>query len=286
MFEELYDKRLDIFIGLGTGIVAGLLVLAVDRATKGREGHHASENSQPATWSLTQVTSLSVDIRQQQPAAPGAQTFGVFFVVVAVIAYIFNRDTVLAAALLGSTALVGVWLSVALFSFYTKHTGGLLWPVYLALMMAVIAAGALTVLPSAMAPAYAPPFFDQWQATIDAWGLISFLQWVGPKGATWLIGHVAGMFVYFLAIKDAAMSMIFYGLVGSGRLKEGGRSPRIVRATAAYGRRPYKRLAVIAALLVAAYYLVNGTAVIWLTEDWPAMVNTFFHRVMFGRQGS
>ena len=68
---------------------------------------------------------------------------------------------------------------------------------------------------------------------------------LGPQGIGWLTMHVFGIAVLFVAMKDAAFSMVFYAVAGSGRLQRADESSRLVRLAARYAL-PFRMLLSVA----------------------------------------
>lgn len=282
MLQELAGKLPDIVIGLVGGMVTGLACLLIDRASKGRE----PPASQPQQVTLTHITKVSVDIATRQPKAAGVDPFAVMGVLAGSIAYLRNQDAVLMAALWGATFLLGVWFIVTVYSLYAGHVAGLRWPTYLLLMIAVLTIGTFSVVPAAFNPAALPPVrlpFDQWQAFALDYGAKSMFALLGWNGVAWLAVHVFGMAVFLWALKDAALSMMFYAAAGSGRLQRADESSWLVRLAARYAR-PFRMLVWLALSMLLAYWCVDGTLLQWWTEEMPPMLNRFMHEVMSGRR--
>lgn len=88
----------------------------------------------------------------------------------------------------------------------------------------------------------------------------------------------------FLAIRNAALSMLFY-TVASGDSTLSEQLEWLFRLAARYGRRPLRGLMELLVFLVLAYWLVDGTAFVFLTQELPVLVQEVVNRVLYGARG-
>jgi len=292
LLQELAGKQLDIYIALVTGLICTVIGLLLDRALKSRHpqpdasaGAPVSSTPQALGLTVAQVTRLSVEIRSQ-PSATGANGLAYLAVGVACISYLWFRLEILDAALLLTLGMVGLWFGIALHSMAAGYLRGRQWPVYLLSLLCFVI-GAVAVIAAAHSPSVAPRYFAQWQAFAHEQGLRGFVglfksgQLASPDLALF-IGHVLGVAALFLALKDAALSMFFCAVASSGKLRGGDAASWIVRVAARYAARPLRTLAMLAGLLVTAFYLVDGQLVAWLLQDFPVVTDNLVRQLLFG----
>jgi hypothetical protein len=290
MLDELMNRAGDIYIGLMTGFATGipctLLGLLIDRWIKGRSSPEASQHGSPGRpRQLTVAQAVNVSVRIAAGKNTGAEYLGFAIVASTCIAYLFFRQEILTTAILLSFALVGLWTGTVLHSLYRGDLRGMSWLLYLGGML-IFAVALVAVVVAAQAPRYAPRFFTQWQEYVEAYGIAGMARdgLASMWDVAWLVFHVGGVMMMFLAVRNAALSMLFYTFVsGDETLSE--QSGWLSRWAARYGRRPLRGLLGLLLFLVLAYCFVDGTAFVFLTQKLPVLMQELVNRVLYGARG-
>ncbi|WP_175948460.1 hypothetical protein [Burkholderia pyrrocinia] len=291
MLDEPMSRAGDIYVGLMTGFATGipctLLGLLIDRWVRGKRDSEAAPQrgaSEPS-HGLTIRQAVEVRIRIAAGRNSGAEYMAFAISAAACIAYLFFRQEILTTALLFTFALVGLWTGVALHSLYRGYLRGMSWLLYLTGML-IFAVALVSVVVAAQAPRYAPNFFAQWQQYVEVHGIVGMARdgLASTWDVAWLVFHVGGVMMMFLAVRNAALSMLFY-TVASGDSTLSEQSGWLSRWAARYGRRPLRGLMELLIFLVLAYWCVDGTAFVFLTQELPILVQEFLNRVLYGARG-
>ncbi|WP_174974264.1 hypothetical protein [Burkholderia lata] len=285
------SRTLDIYIaivtGFATGIPCTLLGIAIDRLSKKRSEGQASPGGVPQNG-LTIEQAIQVRVKIQVSgggAARGDQLVWGMLIAATCIAYLFLRQQVLFVAMVSTFAVVGVWIGVAAHSLYRGYFRGVGWWFYMIGMLAFVAVGVVPIILAAQAPEYAPSHFAEWQAYVKDYG-VDGLRRAGElngQNVTWLLSHVAGVALVFVAIRDAVLSMFFYASV-SGR-NDQNTVDRLPIWAARHAVKSIRGLVWLVVTLVLAYFMVNGSAYVFYVQKFPVLVNELMTYVLYGARG-
>ncbi|WP_186148315.1 hypothetical protein [Burkholderia gladioli] len=290
MLQELMNRALDIYIAIVTGFITGipctLLGIVIDRLSKGRSEGQVLQSGAPQNGlTIKQAIQVRVDIQVNVDGAARSDHL-VWFVLIAAtcIAYLFLRQQVLFIAMALTFALVWIWIGVAAHSLYRGYFRGVGWWLYM-IGALVFAVGVVPIILAAQAPQYAPSRFSEWQVFVQDYG-IDGLRKSGElnlRSFLWLLSHVVGVALMFVAIRDVALSMFFYASVSG----EGDKNTvnRLPIWAARHSIKSFGGLVWLVVMLVLAYYMANGSAYVFVTQKFPVLVNEFTMYVLHGAKG-
>jgi hypothetical protein len=85
--------------------------------------------------------------------------------------------------------------------------------------------------------------------------------------------------------KEAAFTMFFYALAGSGRLELSDDASWIVRLASSYAK-PFRKLSILVLLMLLSYYLASGILLHWWMHDMPTLIRSTVDGALNGRRGT
>ena len=297
MLDEIARKLPEIYIDLVTGFIAGLLVLLLDRATRDREPRRREREYRTAAgrtntisihenlvaFTLAGVDNVRQRLAREQPDASSVQFFSILAALALGIVYVWFRDSVLNLAVAATAALTVLWLGAAIYSVVEQHAGGMAWWLYLCAMLALLSVGSLGVILAEAQPDFGPQNLATWQPYAHEYGIVALFREVGLTGMAWLASHAVGVAALFIGLKDAALSILFYGAAGTGRLRLERGHAWWIRLAARHAH-PGGSLLRLTLSLLLAYLLADGLAVHFLQDVLPNAVNDMLQNVLGGRQ--
>lgn len=285
MLQELANKQVDIILSLTIGILCTVLGFFLDRFFNSRDSPDEYKNPSPLpdALSIRQMIEISIRIQQQNSNRQEANVMAFIAVAIAAIVYVFYRQEILIASLVLTTAAVGLWIGVVLSSISSGRFSGSGWLVYVLLML-LFTTGAALVAGEAITPWHAPQYFQSWQQYVNRFGMAGLFSLAGVPGISWLVTHVTGIALLFLALWEALLLMYFHAAISRS-------TPENIESlglrwskTAARSARPVRSAAMLLLLLVCSYYMVSGRFHHWYMNEFPLQMNSAVNHILHGSE--
>ncbi|MEN8516544.1 hypothetical protein [Burkholderia sp. RS02] len=205
--------------------------------------------------------------RQIRSSANDSDSMALGYIVIAVLCFgfVYWHEQVLLAAVSFVCFSVGLFFGTTLYAYKIDAIDGSGWTLYL-LFTCGIGVLSFVLIDSATRPTYAPQAFESYQEVLRTSRLGAFLQWAGLRNLTWLVTHVAGVFILFYVQVRLVLSLVHY--LAMLRLATSTSGP-IVRWFAVSTRKyknPIKNCFTLTSLGIVSFLLINGYAFVWYEQ--------------------
>ncbi|MFL9863770.1 hypothetical protein PQR67_06255 [Paraburkholderia fungorum] len=191
--------------------------------------------------------------------------FGQIVMVLLCFGFVYWREQVLLAAVSVVCFSIGLFVGATLYAHKIDAIDRSGWTLYL-LFTFCVGVLSFVLLDSALRPTYAPQAFGSYQDVLRQERIGVFLRWVGWKDLTWLITHVAGVFVLFYVQVRMVLSLVHYLAMLRLAVSSSGSIARWFAIVTRKYRNPLRNCFTLTLLSILSFLLVNGYAFVWYEQ--------------------
>ncbi|MBN3823664.1 hypothetical protein G3O00_08530 [Burkholderia sp. Ac-20384] len=213
------------------------------------------------------VSPTTYSRRRNAPSGSDSDSMmlGQVVVVLLCFGFVYWHEQVLLAAAAAVCFSIGLFVGATLYAHKIDAIDRNGWSAYLLLTFCV-AVLSFVLIDSALRPIYAPPEFGSYQDVLRREKIGVFLRWVGLKNLTWLVTHVAGVFLLLYVQVRLVLSLVHYlAMLRLATSACGAITQWFAVSTRKYGN-PTKNCVILVSMSIASFLLVNGYAFVWYQQ--------------------